>query len=102
MFLSFISNDLQPSATKADRCSPMEGLNRPSSPGSGPRLRRLPPNGNVMIDELIDAIDAILNAVTDGSVDDRVNPSHLSARRATPGLAVGPADAGRPPGGICE
>lgn len=53
---------LQPSATKADRCFPMQGPNRLSSHGCGPRSRRLPSNGTLKIDELIDAIDAILNA----------------------------------------
>jgi hypothetical protein len=45
-----------------------------------------------MIDELIHAIDAILAAVGDASVDDRVRPSHPAARRPTPKLAVGPAE----------
>jgi hypothetical protein len=39
----------------------MQGRNRLSSHGCGPRSSRLTSDG-VMIDELIDAIDAILNA----------------------------------------
>ena len=43
----------------------MQGPNRLSSHGYGSRSRRLPSNGTLMIDELIDAIDAILNVVQD-------------------------------------
>jgi hypothetical protein len=63
----------------------MEGPKRLSSPGSGRRPRRLAPSGGVMIDELIDAIDAILNAVADVSVDDRVRPPPIAARHRTAG-----------------
>jgi hypothetical protein len=62
VFLSFISNDCSPRLRRQTGVPPMQGPNRLSSHGCGSRSRRLPSNGTLMIDELIDAIDAILNA----------------------------------------